>query len=1022
MKRISITDLNGGVVNAVDPTLMPDNACVEIDNYEYRDFTGLAKRMGVFPHELAATGLTGAMAIGVWYPNHYPAGCTGDKVYVVQTQRDIRLCWYAGTGWQARTVFILESVAPVCIYTGYSRVLIADAVNPGRYISINKDGEIEYGEIGIIAPTIMPQVSAAGVDNTYADVGQENTGMTVERGDILQYCYTVEDKYGAESSPSPLVTEQRLMYKYPDPESPLGYKYYWYGTRVMGLSVAQYPPGIRDRLKYINLYRRSIPFQEGTIANQFLLVKQIPLGLVDVIDVVDTNKDDLRTIAYDRGVAPASEHITEGNGVVYLGAVTRPTIRFPFTFDRYVEIAVRNDNNLDYANAIIAMRWNAVEMGLASWRGYLANKTTVRLFYTDTITPIPVIYQQVNETLYVYVKVPALHRGTMTKLYLTFADVDGHGVLDNDWNAYRYGLFFDIDNDIWSAQVIFDINRVRSVDTLISSNIPYANPGTAYVMNLANMDRGKGVIHGGDTLLASGATDFVISAFRRRMELTERAIFLAPGTRIGYTLLTAPPRAVFAVSGEISLSAVSETRIFWWGNIGIMIKRLETLLELSMEEAELVLIPPAYSQHHYFAAGSDAGVLRFRLALVFDGGTIDGIFSYADALDHYDYVSIRWTHPINIPLNRGVVVGRTMFGTVTHTLSKVIFAEAPALSSDERIKYAFCVLNEVPFYRTPIGSDTSLPLNEWANTNIAMELKEIETETNRNHVHWSDTTGQYFNALDFKKFREPVSALLTAPSFLRMQYQNTLIIFTRNTISRLVLTDDLSRMAQAMDNVIEEYKSGGLFARDSIVTAANAMYWFSERGVMRWSPDGLAHLSWGIINIPIHQNYIGVYIAENGQYLLYDKSSGVSYVYHELNKAWTTFSGLHFVGYAYLNQGDSADNKVLMLEDTGAFVQYPGDAVDETVTHTIKTKQFFIDNAKPIRYRCMWDRDTAPDVIIAETYNHRLSKEPIRTRAQSPRRYEWLYLPNGFWGEYIQFEFSGIDRLTKLDIDLKEGV
>ena len=348
-----------------------------------------------------------------------------------------------------------------------------------------------------------------------------------------------------------------------------------------------------------------------------------------------------------------------------------------------------------------------------------------------------------------------------------------------------------------------------------------------------------------------------------------------------------------------------------------------------------------------------------------------------------------------------------------------------AYMNDDAEKLAACKrqLYDLPDFATQVGCDQLQEIDTWTNENIATELKEIEieSESRKNEVQWSALGLETFPTLNFKKFKEDVLAVTDAPSFLKQQYQNTLIVFTRNTVSRIVLSDDLSRMAQIDNNVIEEFKSAGLYSPESLTSSGNAFYWLSEVGVIRWSPDGLVNLSRGKKDIPLGMNYIGVWIPNSAQYLLHNRDTGITYVYHEINDAWTTFTGMSIDKVSHLNLGSDTENRILIYDGEN-LVEYPAVQIETNVDHKLTTKQFVLDNHKPYRYRYMSERGSIADSITASTFNHFLDDEPIVAETISPMRYEWVYLPNGFWGEYIQLSFDNISLLTRIDLDIREGV
>jgi len=484
MKRITINNLDAGIVDAVDPSLIADNACVEIENYEYRDYTGLKKRKGVDISSVNDAFLGSVESFCVWYPPKMPNGATDDKIIIAHANNKITLT-YKSAVWTKLDIFDnVSNDLTVRFFVSYGRVLIADGVNPGRYLTINKDAEFEYGDIGLPAPLTSLRVSTSDSDTVYAEVGQEDTGMTVERGNILQYCYTVEDKYGNESNPSPISTEEALMYKYLDASSPTGFKYYYKSVILSGFDLSAYTDAQRDKLKYFNIYRKDVAHNAGTIYTQFAMVKQVDISLSSGID---SQGGSLNDISYENVQAPASTSIIENAGVIYLGGVRQPAIRLPFYWDRYVDITIANNNNLDYCNSVIGFALNYSDLGIRTWAEYLSDPKTIRLFYNDLTTPLPVVCIDKGQVLYLYTRVPQINRSGNLKLYLALADTS-IGV-DPAWNDYKYGRFFDFsDPDAdWSRQRVFIPSRVESADVSISIIEADRERGYNAIPNVADM-------------------------------------------------------------------------------------------------------------------------------------------------------------------------------------------------------------------------------------------------------------------------------------------------------------------------------------------------------------------------------------------------------------------------------------------------------------------------------------------------------------------------------------------------------
>jgi len=1043
MKRITINDFSAGIVNASDPMLIPDNACVEMENYEFRDGLYPRKRKAADTSEINEYPFGGIVhAVAVWYPRYMPSGEDSDKVYVVHYGKKISLLWLSNGAFSERVIFsdIVES-SKVTFFTSYDKVLVADNVNMGRYISVNKDNDVEYGILGIEAPTGIVEISSVATDNKYADIDDTDTGMTVERGNILQYCYTVEDKYGAESNPSPITTNTAMMFKYPDATTTAGFKYYWKSATIKNLSVAQYTPTQRKTLKYVNLYRRDIAFKEGTIGSSFRLVKRIPLGDANIISTVDSSSANLQDISYDKGVCPASPQMIETNDIVYLAGTKTETMLFPFKFDKYCEITITNNNGIDYVEPVIAMQWTAEEVGIDTWDDYLdVSMRKVRLFHSDMATPIPVIYQRTGEQLKVYAKLPSLTMETANKLYLTFAD-SSEGVTDSSWDSYTNGRFFNYNVDTWDNQVVFGVNNPLSIKHRIATRAPQSWDEISTYASLYNLSdmNAPGLVKNyadANTVYTPYSTISRMTAYpyndKQVIAINNYRMRCAPdyhyGDYVKYSLVSVVKSpTMFIFEGRIVAFGLAggTTEYFHFlkcGNLKFYIYHSyttdKTYLKVYTGTATAVIIEEIPNTNVLDA-------FDIKMAVYLSGTKITIRYNFQNYTGYKEITVGDITLSSDVYLfapNRDVSTSPTSISNSNH-VSRFDVIEMPPLSANDIILATYCAKAGITYFQYGIGADGETPTDLWTNTNISYEPKTIKTENNQNQVSWSDIGGQTFSTLAFKKFKEPVQAIIVAPSFMRMQYQNTIIVFTRNTINRIVLSDDIKSLAADAGNVVEEYKSNGLFAKHSLVSGGGSLYWLSETGVMQWNQDTFGNLSYGIIDIPIHQNYIAVWISANSQYLLHDKTSGLSYVYHANTKAWTMFSGMGFDMFGSLDLGSSETNKLLLGKEGERFTtfsEYPGTDNATNVDFKITTKQFFIGNLRPLRFRGIWDKMSVPTSVKALTYNHRLSSEVIEKETLSPIRYEWIYISNGFWGEYVQISLDNVEGLTTLDVDIKE--
>ena len=535
-----IIDFSKGVNNKIDAEFIGGGFVAEAENVEYNHSSILSKRYGVetFDSELdtaiANLGIT-LSKFWIWYPSTMPTDAEGDYVVVVYGTNKLYVLKKQDDSWTPKQIEITnvnytDSSLPVA-FIG-NKFLIADSVNKGHYIEVDKDGNLVYGILGIPAPINKISVSPYWNKNEYVSTNTEiiDTGMGIERGNILQLVYTVEDKYGNESNPSPVSTYTNLQYRYPAVTEYATFSYWWVKATYSNLAI---PEGLDDitidSLEKFNIYRRDVRYTEGG-AESAIFRK------VATIDIMDTHTDTSEYMStepsYEQDIAPVSKLISENSQVKFVANLKLKTV-FPFDFRYYTEIKLTNENSRSYINAPIAIKLDNDDVfhddAFNNWGDFRHDywQDHIRIFDQDKTTPLPVVY--IGDYIY-YILLPYIPENSVRSIYVSYDEwvstgtewEDGYwktpGVSDT-WKSANYGQFISSMGDEWLQQRVFFPNRVRSADTLICCSNEY-HP-TNSVPN-----RADGVNNGAFT----GNTEWVHRDYMPFLDLNGTIKFLPDGS------------------------------------------------------------------------------------------------------------------------------------------------------------------------------------------------------------------------------------------------------------------------------------------------------------------------------------------------------------------------------------------------------------------------------------------------------------------------------------------------------------
>ena len=330
----------------------------------------------------------------------------------------------------------------------------------------------------------------------------------------------------------------------------------------------------------------------------------------------------------------------------------------------------------------------------------------------------------------------------------------------------------------------------------------------------------------------------------------------------------------------------------------------------------------------------------------------------------------------------------------------------------------FAMRNGTPRYAIPVGVNWD---DRSQNNNISFSTTKDKTQRKYdNMIMWSELGGDGFPDLNYKLLKEPVLDILSAPSFLKFEYSNTFLIFTRNTINRFVLKGSPSGWAGSSDSLIEEQLQFGLFAPKSLVKVGSEIVWYSEEGVIRWSAEGMQNISNNVIDIPLNGYYIAFYCPMKNQYILHDNATYISYAYDMTYRMWTTFKGMNIISSSILSRGSESENLNLLLNGSDRTIyKYPGEEYTSEDAR-IKTMDLFMDSGLIKRVKVAYNGDSDAKLTYNLAYNDKDSNNIERSQEiDAIEKNAWRGLGDlgRIYGRVANFEIENADEIFTIIYD-----
>jgi len=805
------------------------------------------------------------------------------------------------------------------------RIIITDGVNRAHYIQVNPDGEFVSGILGIPAPT--NKATMTEYTTWKQEYWEENVGSDfLTLPGLVQVVYTAVTDDGEESNPSPISKTLDLQFFKKNSDSN---DIRWINKVIINnLSIPDVSSNIKAKLKYFNIYLRTMQYAENLAASQFYFSQQ-----VTIIDKTQTvaasgnsytitvSPDLITPPSYENDIAPVAAESAYTGGIIMLGDI-KTQLSFPHgVFKYYHKITVSNVNSQSYVDAVI--RIDLTEAGMTSFEVddwidssspyHIKGENHIRIYDEDSTTPITVIScdtgSATTSSMKVLASMPQLKPGNNT-LYLCFtptADQGSYaGVTDAYYQSQAYGQFHDLDNGTWANQEVVNTTRQHSVDVTACSAFEFearagavddktGNSDTVAFSGIASIDtvtespstapyvgQTIGNAHIGMGSPTSGISyDFGDKAVINSGTTAQQATFKTTRWfRVKY--FSAKMIAARLIYSEGSLDAIDgEIALLTYDDSGTIRPRL-TRFDVSGGSSWSV-------DFNTLEFESASGNYEYLIVLSSDNsvGTLGELSMFI-----YDLVNSSFTEqkkdgpdttrksmfPISTPVDRRIInLGYQGYTSAIDDMyydnfQRVndLYLESGTADAENRMTQ---IANFMPPFETIIGYNWATTTD---NANITFDTVDntqtIEQKTRKNMLKYSDVNENSFPDLFYKLTKEPVLKIIPAPSFLQFEYGNTFIIFTRNFVLRFVLEGSASGWRASADSLIEEHKHFGLFDKNTLQRAGSALFWLSEQGVVQWDADGIKNISKNIVSIPFSTAslvYRSMFCHVNDQYWLH---------------------------------------------------------------------------------------------------------------------------------------------------------
>lgn len=913
--RFRVTNFLGGLNEIGRPDLLQDNEVQELLNYSVEQDGTIKIRPIMKKLDEEIDGEVGdILKLFVWYPNILPEG--SKKNYLLLVYDNNRnfwvLCYREVEGndiWESLIQVyddddddyvskpIFEYLGIPFIANTQDRIMLVDGRNNStvKYIAIDKEKKLMFGEIGIPAPIEKAVMSSDESDNVTVPDDSTDTGMGFRKGSILFMAYTAVTEDGVESDPSPISVGTSQNY-YTKDENYNNIRF-WQKTIFNNLVLRpDISPQVLERIKYFNVYLSYVPYTESEFGRDvFRRTLRIPIkGGANTF--VSTTPPLGNIMSQESSVDVKGDDICYTGGVTFISNVNR-SIKFPFNFDYYSKIDLTNNNNRNYTNANITftLEYNVLKKIVNGEEvPIIADKQTlegmikarnIRFYDFDMRTPLMTTYKESGGAIIFMVKVPYIPANTKHSIYLV---MEGEGANIYVNNA-SHGKFLDVDNVVDDKQLDFPLVR-NSQDLLVAT---MEGTKTKYFSNKCSETSGLKIEESDTNITYNNSTLLYVDYLQKRLLKSYRfgdnkIIIDSEGTTtyldgMGFKETTAIPAmktdvlaSKFPDKGYLFFTyrgkTYEEPHIPCIRLKGADNKYIEVLLyeDTATKNHKIKIEFRNVSKNKVISETLKIAALLKETKIFISWDKEDGkIFWYCyDIEENGNYGEITDIEENKFPEADKLIVeiyggfiGNVEYYRINGDLYKTdtyldsyneyslfILSQDAYINDLSHVKQ---IVNFLPYFPEEL-------IGGMYNNNIQIHpAKPITFDTKPGILQFSTLDGQSFPTLNYIRVRDKITRIFPAPNYLKDgSYMNCVLIFGDDFRQRLLLSGNPDSWSANMNEIlIDEKVFHGLSesSKETVQMIGDTLFWLSGDKLMMENIDGLrtANMAGGFDRVKI---------------------------------------------------------------------------------------------------------------------------------------------------------------------------